>query len=125
MALCPTNGEALLDAARELVPAIVGARDDIERERNLLPRSPMRCATLKCSNFGCPRPSAARSFTPSTSSASWRKCPEPTARPDGVRGIVTLARDEHERTIRGTDFQAAATTSRHVVIAAARSTRCD
>jgi hypothetical protein len=40
-------------------------------------------------------------------------------------GIVTLAREERERTIRGTDFHAAATTSRHVVIAAARSTRCD
>ena len=35
MALTPTKGEALLDAARELVPAIVGARDDIERERRL------------------------------------------------------------------------------------------
>src|ERR1700690_1058748 len=35
MELTPTNGEALLDAARELVPAIVGARDDIERERRL------------------------------------------------------------------------------------------
>jgi hypothetical protein len=40
------------------------------------------------------------------------------------RGI-TLAREERERTIRGTDFHAAATTSRHVFIAAARSTRCD
>jgi hypothetical protein len=40
-------------------------------------------------------------------------------------GIVTLAREERERTIRGTDFHAAATTSRHVVLAAARSTRCD
>jgi alkylation response protein AidB-like acyl-CoA dehydrogenase len=35
LALIPTNGEALLDAARELAPAIAGARDDIERERNL------------------------------------------------------------------------------------------
>jgi alkylation response protein AidB-like acyl-CoA dehydrogenase len=35
MSLTPTNGEALLDAARELVPAIVCARDDIERERRL------------------------------------------------------------------------------------------
>jgi hypothetical protein len=35
MTLSPTNCEALLDAARELVPAIVGARDDIERERCL------------------------------------------------------------------------------------------
>ena len=35
MSLTPTNGEALLDAARELVPAIVAARDDIERERRL------------------------------------------------------------------------------------------
>jgi exonuclease SbcD len=43
----------------------------------------------------------------------------------GLEGIVTLAREERERTIRGTDFHAAATTSRHVVIAAARSTRCD
>jgi hypothetical protein len=41
------------------------------------------------------------------------------------RGIVTLAREERERTIRDTDFHAGATTSRHVVIAAARSTRCD
>jgi hypothetical protein len=40
-------------------------------------------------------------------------------------GIVTLAREERERTMRGADFHAAATTSRHVVIAAARSTRCD
>jgi intracellular septation protein len=40
-------------------------------------------------------------------------------------GIVTLAREERERTIKGADFHAAATTSRHVVIAAARSTRCD
>jgi hypothetical protein len=40
-------------------------------------------------------------------------------------GIVTLPRDERERIIRGTDFHAAATTSRHVLIAAARSTRCD
>jgi hypothetical protein len=39
--------------------------------------------------------------------------------------IVTLVREERERTIRGTDFHAAATTSRHVHIAAARSTRCD
>jgi hypothetical protein len=43
----------------------------------------------------------------------------------GRAGIVTLAREERARTIRGTDFHAAATTSRHVVIAAARSTRCD
>jgi Acyl-CoA dehydrogenase, N-terminal domain len=35
LALIPTNGEALLDAARELVPAIAGARDDIDRERSL------------------------------------------------------------------------------------------
>jgi indole-3-acetate monooxygenase len=35
MALTQTNGEALLDAARKLAPAIVGARDDIERERRL------------------------------------------------------------------------------------------
>jgi indole-3-acetate monooxygenase len=35
MALTPTNGEALLEAARKLVPAIVGARDDIESERRL------------------------------------------------------------------------------------------
>ena len=41
------------------------------------------------------------------------------------QGIVTLPREERERTIRGTDFHAAATTSRHVLIAAARSTRCD
>jgi len=41
------------------------------------------------------------------------------------QGIVTLPREECERTIRGTDFHAAATTSRHVLIAAARSTRCD
>jgi hypothetical protein len=34
-----------------------------------------------------------------------------------IPGIVTLARDERERTIRGTEFHAAATTSRHVVIA--------
>ena len=40
-------------------------------------------------------------------------------------GIVTLSREERERTIRGTDFHAAATTSRHMLIAAARSTRCD
>jgi integrase/recombinase XerD len=40
-------------------------------------------------------------------------------------GIVTLPCEECERTIRGTDFHAAATTSRHVLIAAARSTRCD
>jgi hypothetical protein len=40
-------------------------------------------------------------------------------------GIVTLAREERERTIRGTDFHAATTISRHVVVAAARSTRCD
>jgi hypothetical protein len=40
-------------------------------------------------------------------------------------GIVTLPREERERTIRGTDFHAAATTSRHVLIAAARSTRWD
>ena len=39
-------------------------------------------------------------------------------------GIVTLAREERERTIRCTDFHAAATTSRHVLIAAARSTPC-
>ena len=39
--------------------------------------------------------------------------------------IVTLPREERERTITGADFQAAATTSRHVLIAAARSTRCD
>jgi hypothetical protein len=38
-------------------------------------------------------------------------------------GIVTLPREERERT--GADFQAAATTSRHVLIAAARNTRCD
>jgi gluconate 5-dehydrogenase len=44
---------------------------------------------------------------------------------DILVGIVTLAREERERTIRGADFHAAATTSRHVVIAAARSTRCD
>jgi indole-3-acetate monooxygenase len=31
----PANGEALLDAARELAPAIIGMRDDIERERRL------------------------------------------------------------------------------------------
>ena len=43
----------------------------------------------------------------------------------GHVGIVTLPREERERTIRGTDFHAAATTSRHVLIAAARSTRCD
>jgi LysR family hca operon transcriptional activator len=42
-----------------------------------------------------------------------------------LMGIVTLPREERERTLRGTDFQAAATTSRHVLIAAARSTRCD
>jgi NAD(P)-dependent dehydrogenase (short-subunit alcohol dehydrogenase family) len=42
-----------------------------------------------------------------------------------ILGIVTLAREERERTIKGADFHAAATTSRHVVIAAARSTRCD
>jgi chitodextrinase len=42
-----------------------------------------------------------------------------------LAGIVTLAREERERTIRGADFHAAATTSRHVVIVAARSTRCD
>ena len=41
------------------------------------------------------------------------------------KGVVTLPREERERTIRGTDFHAAATTSRHVLIAAARSTRCD
>jgi hypothetical protein len=40
-------------------------------------------------------------------------------------GIVTLPREERERTIRGADFHAAATTSRHVLIAAARKTRCD
>jgi hypothetical protein len=40
-------------------------------------------------------------------------------------GIVTLPREERERTIAGADLQAAATTSRHVRIAAARSTRCD
>ena len=40
-------------------------------------------------------------------------------------GIVTLPCEERERTMRGTDFHAAATTSRHVLIAAARSTRCD
>ena len=40
-------------------------------------------------------------------------------------GIVTLPREERERTITGADFHAAATTSRHVLIAAARSTRCD
>ena len=39
--------------------------------------------------------------------------------------IVTLSCEERERTIKGADFQAAATTSRHVLIAAARSTRCD
>ena len=43
----------------------------------------------------------------------------------GFNGIVTLPREERERTIMGADFQAAATTSRHVLIAAARSTRCD
>src|ERR1700722_262247 len=49
------------------------------------------------------------------------------ARPAGKLsgGIVTLAREERERTIRGADFHAAATTSRHVLIAAARKTRCD
>src|SRR5271168_5141106 len=35
-------------------------------------------------------------------------------------GIVTLPCEERERTITGADFQAAATTSRHVLIAAAR-----
>jgi hypothetical protein len=42
-------------------------------------------------------------------------------------GIVTLPRDERERIIdyKGTGFHAAATTSHHVLIAAARSTRCD
>ena len=40
-------------------------------------------------------------------------------------GIVTLSCEERERTMRGTDFHAAATTSRRVLIAAARSTRCD
>jgi hypothetical protein len=50
-----------------------------------------------------------------------------TCRPlgKGHDGIVTLPHEERDRTIRGTDFHAAATTSRHVVIAAARSTRCD
>ena len=48
-----------------------------------------------------------------------------------VAGVVTLAREERERTTqygvserRNTDFQAAATTSRHVLIAAVRSVRC-
>jgi hypothetical protein len=40
-------------------------------------------------------------------------------------GIVKLSWEECERTIRVTDLHAAATTSRHVLIAAARSTRCD
>jgi hypothetical protein len=40
-------------------------------------------------------------------------------------GIGTLPREERERTIRGADVHAAATTSRHVLIVAARKTRCD
>ena len=40
-------------------------------------------------------------------------------------GIVTSPREERERTIAGADLQAAATASRYVRIAAARSTRCD
>jgi hypothetical protein len=39
-------------------------------------------------------------------------------------GAVTLPREERERST-PCGFQAAATASRHVVIAAARSTRCD
>ncbi|HEY1886776.1 MAG TPA: hypothetical protein VGG86_12105 [Roseiarcus sp.] len=43
-----------------------------------------------------------------------------------VDGIVTLPGEERERTTMGvTDLHAAETTSRHVLIAAARSTRCD
>ena len=41
------------------------------------------------------------------------------------KGIVTLPREERERTISGPHFHAAATTSRHVLIAAVRSARCD
>jgi hypothetical protein len=42
-----------------------------------------------------------------------------------AEGIVTLPREERERSIRGADFHAGATASRHVLIAAARSARCD
>jgi len=54
--------------------------------------------------------------------------PQPKCDPKFIsipKGIVTLPHEERERTIRGTDFHAAATTLRHVLIAAARSTWCD
>jgi hypothetical protein len=47
----------------------------------------------------------------------------------GISSSATKARhfatQERERTKRGADFHATATTSCHVLIAAARSTRCD
>ena len=41
------------------------------------------------------------------------------------KGIVTLPHEERDRMMKGTGSHAAATASRHVLIAAARSARCD
>jgi hypothetical protein len=46
-------------------------------------------------------------------------------RPRAEQGALSHCRSKSARELRLTDFQAAATASRHVVIAAARSTRCD
>src|ERR1700722_12939854 len=114
--------KTIADFRRDSGPAIRAACAQFVvlcRQFNLFTRaivaidgSKFKAVNNRDKNFTVPRSPSALSRWRPASRATWR-------------GIVTLAREERERTIRGTDFHAAATISRHVVVAVARSTRCD